>query len=469
MANLTAPLMPQIQNTGFAPVNAPQVDYSRLFAGGGIIGGLASGIQKGQQMAATKQQMQAREQQMGEQTEEANVQREKDRLDSLARGAQEIAGLPPAQQMQALQARAARLQDNTDTLEAIELLQTDPAAFNETLKIALDYGYRTDLFKTDAEMMAAQNKATYGAQQTFKDENDNLFFGTMRKKTGGEIDTVLSPVTPGTAPQGKLSLVSGLGQTASEKSRLAIEQADKIARLKAEVEAGSAADKEFQKQLGGYRNDIDKEERRQFSMAQKSSATLAELENALEGAETGKYAQAKTFVGRYMPGVDVSDEQNLDALLTQLGIQELMKFSGPTTDFEFLKSMNTLVQTGNTKEANHLIMDRMKRDVGMAMKRNKAYQSYKKDNKEWEKFEEHYGQQLETEEKTKPTGATVRAGALYKEGQTNRDGNMVVKSGWWVPVDQAGEIAPAQSDQPAQAGTPPPPPNDSNIVEWDSL
>lgn len=74
----------------------------------------------------------------------------------------------------------------------------------------------------------------FGAQQTFKDSEGNLFFGTTKRSpTTGQVESVLAPVRGGDqAPIGKVSLVSGLGQTAAEKQQTAID----IARGKKEAE-----------------------------------------------------------------------------------------------------------------------------------------------------------------------------------------------------------------------------------------
>lgn len=466
--NFTAALMPQIQPIGINPHRMQRVDYSRVGSGDWDIAGKAmQGYQMGQQIKANKQKM--------EQAEYAAAQqREKDRMDSLARGALELKGQPREQQLSLLQQRAQRLADsgidNADTLEAIELHQQDPQTFDALLDGSLDYGYRTGLFKTDAELAAAKNKSTYGAQQTFKDEKDNLFFGTQKRDAQGNVQTVMTPVTAGTEPSGKLQLVSGLGQTANEKSIMAIEQARQIAELKEKVEKGSAAEKEFQKQLGTQRGEIDRQQKADYKLAQDTRQTLSELELALDAADTGKWAQAKTVLGKWMPGMDVSSEENLDALLTQLGIQQLMQFSGPTTDFEFVKSMNTLAQTGNTKEANRMIVERMKRDVGIRMDKYKAYQEFKKDNPELENFIDYYGQVQEEQEKNRPPGAQVRAGALYQEGDRNRDGTMAVKNGWWVPVDRLNETAPPTQTNtaPTQPGTTQGAPG-GNVIDWGDL
>ena len=118
-----------------------------------------------------KQQLGQQQQQLNEQALEtggiANQSaREKQRISSIAIGAAEIQGLPPSQQLKALQNRAARLQaegiDNSDTLEGIQLLQSDPQAFQETIGQAVEYGRMTGILSPantkGAELALKQRK-----------------------------------------------------------------------------------------------------------------------------------------------------------------------------------------------------------------------------------------------------------------------------------------------------------------------
>lgn len=72
---------------------------------------------------------------------------------------------------------------------------------------------------------ASKKPLQFGAQQTFKDVKGDLFFGTTRRNpTTGQVESVLAPVGGGDKkPEGQISLVSGLGQTAAEKQQTAID------------------------------------------------------------------------------------------------------------------------------------------------------------------------------------------------------------------------------------------------------
>lgn len=90
----------------------------------------------------------------------------------------------------------------------------------------------------------ARKPTQFGAQQTFKDEKGNLFFGTQaRDPSTGDVSTRFSPVSgdQSVAPQGQLSLVSGLGQTASEKAGTEIQKTLEVENVKAKAKGSARA------------------------------------------------------------------------------------------------------------------------------------------------------------------------------------------------------------------------------------
>ena len=69
-------------------------------------------------------------------------------------------------------------------------------------------------------------------------------------------------------------------------------------------------------------------------------------------AEQGVTGSAKLQLAKLFPGIDVTDEALLDQTLGQLTIDELAKFKGPTTDFEFEKALKTVGAVGDSRSAN---------------------------------------------------------------------------------------------------------------------
>lgn len=86
-----------------------------------------------------------------------------------------------------------------------------------------------------------------------------------------------------------------------------------------------------------------KEEIRLRSQARNTKRML--IEDVLtslrkEDLSTGYGAKLKNQLARVLPNIDVTDLGKVDAALTQLTVEQLQNFKGPTTDFEFGKSEN---------------------------------------------------------------------------------------------------------------------------------
>jgi len=227
---------------------------------------------------------------------------------------------------------------------------------------------------------------------TFKDEAGNIFSQQTYLDTGTMTSTPrLTDITGrGAQPVGQLTPVSKLGLTSSEEIKAEVDRAKAIQKAKNLAETSFAADKETQKALGELRGDINRDETQAWRLARGQQKQLNQLENALKAASTGRYSQLKTFAGQYLPGVDPSDEQALQSIVTSYALEELQKQSGPKTDFDFVKAAETQIQLGNTKKANEIILKRLKDNADYAEARWKAYKDFKNKNKNVEDFEDSF-------------------------------------------------------------------------------
>jgi hypothetical protein len=170
---------------------------------------------------------------------------------------------------------------------------------------------------TKAGLVEAQEEKPFqfGGQQTFKDEEGNLFFGTTRRSpTGGEVTSQLAPIGGGPAqPVGKVSLASRLGETAQEQVSRKIQEAKEVAQAKAKValktegviEGTKAAAKQAIKTSGEA-----------FNKLEKIGTGIANVTEAIDlidqGAKTGVIASK-------LPSVRAASIQ-LDNLQGRLGL-----------------------------------------------------------------------------------------------------------------------------------------------------
>ena len=100
-----------------------------------------------------------------------------------------------------------------------------------------------DAVKLFNQQSGLQRPVQFGAQQTFKDSKGNLFFGTTKRNPiTGEVDSVLASVSGDQSqPEGQVSLVSGLGQTAAEKAETEVSTTQQVEDIKATAKGKSEA------------------------------------------------------------------------------------------------------------------------------------------------------------------------------------------------------------------------------------
>lgn len=173
-----------------------------------------------------------------------------------------------------------------------------------------------------------------------------------------------------------------------EKQKLLIQS--NVSAATSDQDAETQADIQAGKKLGELRGDILADETSAYRNSKSKSLQLKQLESALNAATTGKPAQLRSFAGKYLPGVNVDDEQALQSIITQYALDELRTQSGPKTDFDFIKAAETQIQAGNTKGANKIILERMKENQKYAESRYKAFKKFKAKNKNFEDFEDSF-------------------------------------------------------------------------------
>lgn len=207
----------------------------------------------------------------------------------------------------ALAARARDLMSSnrspSQTLEALQLIQsgdvkTAVSGFRNAGKVAKQQGL----------LGSTQKPVQFGAQQTFKDSKGNLFFGTQKRNPDtGNVETAFSSVSadPNMQPEGQLSLVSGLGQTAQEKQATEIKTTEIVENVKANAKGKSEAVK------AGVGQAVKAFEK--IPLVSTAINNYQEAITALDnGANTGS-------IDQYLPSLNTASKE-LDNVVKRLGL-----------------------------------------------------------------------------------------------------------------------------------------------------
>jgi hypothetical protein len=137
-----------------------------------------------------------------------------------------------------------------------------------------------------------------------------------------------------------------------------------------------AAGVEEQKKLGQQKANLLQEYRDSAKNASKKIKTITELDMALADINTGKipaaYAKLKnTF------GFDASGFENADAAVFTAAKEVLSQETGTKTDFDFTATVDTLANSGRHKEANRLIIERLRRNAQYDIENSRAFNRWR--------------------------------------------------------------------------------------------
>lgn len=185
------------------PLTAQIGRPEQIDLGGALIGGMQN-YQKTQGM---KLQNQAMQQDVSQGDFAMNI-RNLQIMNALAKKAKQ---LPPEQ----------RPQFRASQMQLMQSIGVDPAQISQAPldDASLDQYISQSDGILSSVMQRDQAQQQFGAQETLKDENGNLFFATSRRdpSTGQVVGAVAAVDGSSTKPVGKLSVAGGYGLTATER------------------------------------------------------------------------------------------------------------------------------------------------------------------------------------------------------------------------------------------------------------
>ena len=102
----------------------------------------------------------------------------------------------------------------------------------------------------------------------------------------------------------------------------------------------------------GRTSTLKQEYSTQRRQAKNSARKLREVQKLSEGATQGVGGRVLLGLAKIFPGIDVKDEAALSSAYKNLALDELQKFKGPTTDFEFRVTEDIAGSLGDGAFAN---------------------------------------------------------------------------------------------------------------------
>jgi len=130
--------------------------------------------------------------------------------------------------------------------------------------------------------------------------------------------------------------------------------------------------------------------------AKRGEINLAQAAILVEQAAQGVEGVNKVRLARLFPGIDVSNEAALSQSLTNLALDELQKFSGPTTDFEFQKTEEIAGTLGDSQTANRAKIASLQRANWFNQREAKQFQEHAKSGGDPDTFGFNFGEPVKT-------------------------------------------------------------------------
>ena len=163
--------------------------------------------------------------------------------------------------------------------------------------------------------------------------------------------------------------------------------AEGVEAAKARGKASEVAGIKEQERIGTTRGEIADSINKAAIQSRSSRPAVVAVRTALEAIDTGKLAQAKSSLGSFIPGLDVSDEQVMQAQITQFVLDTLAQQSGTKTDFDFKKAEEASASLGKTTEANKAILDILIKNLDRTIEEQNQFKAFKREGGVAEDFQ----------------------------------------------------------------------------------
>lgn len=237
--------------------------------------------------------------------------------------------------MQKLQA-GQTVADMSDTIQAMETLRSnDPdaiAAIKRKGQGIVDAAVAEGLLEDPSAAARAKKFATKSFAPE-KDPKTGEFFGFTYDPNSNTFAKV---------PLGFK------GQTRADE--IAMEQ--KAKQMAADLEVSTTKEKEFAKNQAARAKEVGAEISDRYRSAARSGLIINEALALVANSTEGLTASVWSRLAKVVPGIEVGDEGALDSVLKRLALEQLQKFKGPTTDFEFNVTQQIVGQLGDPRSAN---------------------------------------------------------------------------------------------------------------------
>lgn len=182
-------------------------------------------------------------------------------------------------------------------------------------------------------------------------------------------------------PSGEVVVRNPAGEVVAGQERInALRQARQAGLTTQERESDIAVKRARRVAAATGREQRIRERRKEFAdKSTEASRGQRKVQQALQAASKatqGIAGTAKMQLARLFPGIDVTNEAQLDQASLDLALSELQRIKGPTTDFELEKMQEITGQVGDPKTANIARLKGLQRNNWFIRRQADAFKDY---------------------------------------------------------------------------------------------
>ena len=164
----------------------------------------------------------------------------------------------------------------------------------------------------------------------------------------------------------------------------------------ADIAVGQAQDTAAAKQRAIRESDLTRAMSERNRTSKRMTARLRQAFILANKATQGVTGTLKTQMAKLFPDIDVADEASLNQSLKLLALEQLQKFKGPTTDFEFQQVEDIAGRFSDPKTANIAKIKAMQRAEWFNQREFEQWKKWKAAGKDPDTFGFDYGERIKT-------------------------------------------------------------------------
>jgi hypothetical protein len=262
--------------------------------------------------------------------------------------------------------------------QRIAMMDNDPNTDSTESREALAQVLSGDVegLRRDAQASVALFNMRNGQQQQVSEK----FFAPQTDQVTGQ--QYVTKVNPNTGVGERIDIQGSIQPTNAQTLQSETEAAQVAADLEIKTKKTIATNNARVSRTSTMKQDFSESRK----LAARSNRKVLEAQKLVSQASQGLGGVAKLQLSRVFPNIDASNEGALGSAFKSLSLDELQKFKGPTTDFEFAVTEDIAGSLGQGAFANQARLASLERNNWFVNRESEQFDKHIKDGHDPDQF-----------------------------------------------------------------------------------